>query len=176
MVDKPTMTQSEYARHRGKSRQYISRLAQRGILVLRAGQVDVAASDAVLDDRPVDVAPAGPAPARMVGGDPVRPPVGDGVQQQTSFAQARTVDQVYRARLRKLEFEAKEKKLIPAAEAEAGWSEAGIAIRDAVMGLAPRVSNRLPAEWRAELTAVLNDECRKILRLLSDDIRNRKTL
>src|SRR5581483_10871725 len=49
------VTQAEYARHRGKSRQYISRLARAGVLVMRGGKVDVAASDAVLDDRPEPV-------------------------------------------------------------------------------------------------------------------------
>jgi len=164
------MSQSDFARHRGKSRQYVSKLAKAGVLILRGGKVDVRASDAVLDDKPIVIEAAEPAPAAAV-----RPPLGDGGQQSTSFAQARTVDQVYKAKLRKLQFETQERKLIPLAEVEAGWSEAGIAIRDAVMGLAPRVCNRLPAEWRAELSAVLDDEARKVLRLLSDDIRNRKT-
>jgi hypothetical protein len=31
------MTQAEYARHRAKSRQYISRLAKAGVLVMRGG-------------------------------------------------------------------------------------------------------------------------------------------
>jgi hypothetical protein len=48
------MTQAEYARHRGKSRQYISQLAKAGVLVMRGGKVDVRASDTVLDDKPVD--------------------------------------------------------------------------------------------------------------------------
>lgn len=165
------MSQSDFARHRGKSRQYVSKLAKAGVLILRGGKVDVRASDAVLDDKPIAVEPADPVPTAAV-----RPPLGDGAgQQSTSFSQARTVDQVYKAKLRKLQFETQERKLISLAEVEAGWSEAGIAIRDAVMGLAPRVCNRLPAEWRAELSVVLDDEARKVLRLLSDDIRNRKT-
>ena len=64
------MTQAEYARHRAKSRQYISRLAKAGVLVMRGGKVDVAASDAVLGDRPepvserVAAAPVETAPTR----------------------------------------------------------------------------------------------------------------
>jgi hypothetical protein len=44
------VSQAEYARHRGKSRQTINRLAEAGVLVMRGGKVDGAASDAVLDD------------------------------------------------------------------------------------------------------------------------------
>lgn len=47
------VSQAEYARHRKVNRSYISRLAKAGVLVIRHGKVDVAASDAVLDDRPV---------------------------------------------------------------------------------------------------------------------------
>jgi hypothetical protein len=46
------MTQAEYARHRNKSPQYIGKLYKAGILVMRGRLVDVAASDAVLDDKP----------------------------------------------------------------------------------------------------------------------------
>lgn len=63
------MTQAQCAEHRGVSRQYISNLAKRGVLVMCGRLVDVQASDAVLDDKPEPQAAAG--------------------QQPTSFAQAR---------------------------------------------------------------------------------------
>jgi len=46
------MNQAEYARHRNKSPQYIGKLYKAGILLMRDRLVDVAASDAVLDDKP----------------------------------------------------------------------------------------------------------------------------
>src|SRR5579871_6309236 len=70
------LSQADYARHRGKSRQYISRLARAGVLVLRGGKVDVEASDAVLDDRPE------PVSERVAAGGVASP--------GTTFAQART--------------------------------------------------------------------------------------
>ena len=48
------MSQADYARHRNVNRSHINRLAKRGILVLRGKLIDVAACDAVLDDKPVD--------------------------------------------------------------------------------------------------------------------------
>jgi hypothetical protein len=65
------MTQAEYARHRNKSPQYIGKLYKAGILVMRGRLVDVAASDAVLDDKPSEKttmdgqAPASHAQARL---------------------------------------------------------------------------------------------------------------
>jgi len=50
--------------------------------------------------------------------------------------------------------------------------ETGVKYRDAVMGLTSRVCNRLPAEWRRELSAVLDDEIRRMLTALSDEIRS----
>jgi hypothetical protein len=87
------MTQAEYARHRGKSRQYISRLAKAGVLVMRGGKVDAPASDAVLDDRPEPV-------SERVAAAPIETaPTG------TTFAQAKTADMVFKARLRKIEYD-----------------------------------------------------------------------
>ena len=90
------MTQAEYARHRNKSPQYIGKLYKAGILVMRGRLVDVAASDAVLDDKPSGTTTMdGQAPA--------------------SYAQARLADMVFRAKLRRLEFETRQGKLIEAA-------------------------------------------------------------
>src|ERR1035441_9839405 len=80
------MTQAEYARHRNKSPQYIGKLYKAGILVMRGRLVDVAASDAVLDDKPSEK-------TTMDG------------QPPASYAQARLADMVFRAKLRRLEFD-----------------------------------------------------------------------
>lgn len=111
------MTRAEYARHRGKSRQYISQLAKAGVLIMRGGKIDVRATDLVLDDRPVDdvTEPPGATPATPVA--PVMPasrPAADslGGQAGASFGQARTIEMVFRAKLRRLEFETKQGRLI----------------------------------------------------------------
>jgi hypothetical protein len=78
------MTQAQYARHRNQSPQYIGELAEAGVLVMGGRLVDVAATDAVLDDKPQER----PAP--------------DG-QQPASYAQAKLADMVFRGKLRRLE-------------------------------------------------------------------------
>ena len=90
------MTQAEYARHRNKSPQCIGKLYKAGILVMRGRLVDVAASDAVLADKPS-------GKTTMDG------------QPPASYAQARLADMVFRAKLRRLEFETRQGKLVKAA-------------------------------------------------------------
>jgi len=136
------MTMAEYSRHRNVNRSYISRLAQRGILVLRGRLVDVSASDAVLDDRPVDVAPEEPA----VSPQPRQAPDSLGAQPTSSYAQAKTVDMVFRARLRKLEFEARQRKLVDAEAARKTIGDAGRTVRDGILGIPDRLAATLAAE------------------------------
>ena len=61
---------------------------------MRGRMVDATASDAVLDDKPVER------------------PVPDGQQPPTSYAQARLADMVFRAKLRRLEFDTRQGKLV----------------------------------------------------------------
>jgi len=91
----PVISQTEYARHRGKSRQYISRLAKAGVLVMRNGKVDVATSDAVLDDRPVAIEPTETVPTAQPRTGPGTPS-----QQPTSYAQVKLAETVYRANVK----------------------------------------------------------------------------
>ena len=138
------MTQAEYARHRRKSRQYISQLAKAGVLVMRGGKIDVRATDTVLDDKPVDEVHEAPtaataSPAR-VGGEPL-PQAGG-----ASFGQARTIEMVFRAKLRRLEFETKQARLIEAEAVRKTVAEAVRTIRDGILGLPDRLATVLAAE------------------------------
>jgi len=90
------IAQAEYARHRNSSPQYIGKLYDAGILVTRGRRVDVAATDAVLEDKPVEkAAPDGQAPS--------------------NYAQERLADMVFRAKVRRLEFDILQGKLVEAA-------------------------------------------------------------
>jgi hypothetical protein len=151
------MTQAEYARHRGKSRQYISRLAKAGVLVMRAGKVDVASSDAVLDDRPepvservtatpTDVAPAG-----------------------TTFAQAKTADMVFKAKLRKMEYDVRMGKLVEAELVKQRWSAVLRLIVDRILAWPNRLAPEVAAltDERQVREAILREA-----RALINDLRS----
>ncbi len=164
------MTQAEYARYRKVHRSYINRLAKRGILVLRGKLVDVAASDAVLDDRPVDVEP-GPS----VNSGQQRPP-GEAVSAApSSFAQARTAEMIYKAKLRKLEFETKSGKLVATDEVKAQWFRLVRDIRDKLLAVPAKLAPQLAALTDVrQVRELLDVEVEAILKGLQDDIRYRR--
>ena len=87
------MTKAEYARHRKVSKPYITKLAQNGVLVMRNGKVDVAATDIVLDDKPVeDVEPPPPVQQPVPASAPALAsrPAGESLGQAgTSFGRHR---------------------------------------------------------------------------------------
>ena len=175
-----SLTSTQLAAALGISRQRVNELGRKGKIHREAdGNWDPAKVAAALG-RNLDLHHVSPARDGQRPAPPVspEPPSGDFRQPRLgagTFADAQL--QHERAKAVKATLEAKRLsgELVPAAEAEAAWAAAGIMIRDAVMGLGARVTNRLPAEWRAELHTVLDDEVRKLLRLISDAIRNRKT-
>lgn len=164
------MTQAEYARYRKVNRSYINRLAKRGILIMRGKLVDVAASDAVLDDRPVDVEPSSPvntgqqrSPGEAVGAAP------------SSFAQARTAEMIYKAKLRKLEFETKSGKLVGTDEVKAQWFRLARQVRDKLLAVPAKLAPQLAALTDVrQVRELLDGEIEGILKGLQDDIRYRR--
>jgi len=166
------MTQAEYARHRNVNRSYINRLAKRGILVMRGRLVDVAASDAVLDDKPIDVEPHESVP----GPQPRTPPESLGGPAGSSFAQARTAEMVFRARLRKLEFETKSGKFLPSDEVKVKWYTLARQIRDKLLALPAKLAPQLAALSEArEIRDLLDAEIVAILKSLQEEIRYQRS-
>ena len=141
------MSKVEYARHRGVSPSYITKLLQNGILVMRGKKVDVRATDKVLDDKPLpaieepEPEPVRTAPSRSAFGE--AQPAG---QQRTSYAEARTIKMVFDAKLARLQFETKQGKLIEAEAVRLRISEHVRALRDGLLGLPDRLSSTLAAE------------------------------
>ncbi len=164
------MTKSEYAKHRGVSKPYITKLAKNGVLVLRGGKVDVRASDTVLDDKPVeDVDP--PAQSSPAGSPPraVAEPLG---QAGASFGQARTIEMVFRAKLRRLEFETKQGRLIEAEAVRKTVADAVRSLRDGILGLPDRLATVLAAESDSKKVHVtLKTELSRELEALANAIR-----
>ena len=142
------MTQAEYARHRNKSPQYIGKLYKAGVLVMRGRLVDAVASDAVLDDKPVERS----AP--------------DSQQPATSYAQAKLADMVFRAKLRRLEFETRQGKLIEAAIVKERWAAILVTLKERILAVPGKlaaltderqVREALKREMSALLKAVHSD-------------------
>ena len=86
------MTQAQYARHRNKSPQYIGKLYKAGILVMRGRWWTWR--------RPTPCSTTSRPEKTTMDGQP-----------PASYAQARLADMVFRAKLRRLEFEIRQGKL-----------------------------------------------------------------
>ena len=143
-------SKQEYARHRGVSHQYIGKLAKSGVLVMRGKKVDFRASDMVLDDKPVDdVEPPPVVPARIAQ-MPSRPPADPPAQPGATFGEARRIEMVFRAKLRRLEFETKQGRLIEAEAVRRRIAEHVRALRDGLLGLPDRISSSIAAETGME--------------------------
>jgi hypothetical protein len=142
---------------------------------MRGRLVDVVASDAVLDDRPVDVdeSPAAPTAGHKLAPQPV-PAALDGESQQpaaTSFATARTVDMICRARLRKLELDERQKKLVDTTAVRRTISDAVRALRDGILGIPDRLAATLAAEAdQKTVAATLKTELSRELEGLANAI------
>ncbi len=87
-----------------------------------------------------------------------------------TYSQAQARKETSLADLRELELKEKRGELISMADVEAQWSELAVNLRDGIRGISARVANRLPAEWRREIVAVIDDEARQLLTALSDEI------
>jgi hypothetical protein len=151
------MTKAEYAKHRGVSKPYITKLAKNGVLVLRGGKVDVAATDTVLDDKPVDdVDPPPPMQQPVGAAPPARPADGLG-QGGASFGPARTIEMVFRAKLRRLEFETKQGKLIEAEDSPA--PSAGVQFSLWLDRRGRRGNDEVRRVWRTQGSALYRMPC-----------------
>ena len=154
------LSQAEYARHRKTSRQYISRLAKAGVLVMRNGRVDVAASDAVLDDRPEKASEAVTSAPAEAG------------PQTTSYAQAKLADMVFRAKLRRLEFETRSGKFLLADDVKVKWFGLSRTIRDKALALPAKLAPQLAALSDVrEVRDLLEAEVTAFLRGVQEEIR-----
>ena len=161
------ITQAAYARHRKVSRSYVSRLAGRGILVMRGKLVDVAASDAVLDDKPVDfdVPEATAAGTKPVVDGAAGPPA-------TSFAQARTADMVFRAKLRKLEHDVRVGKLVEADLVKQRWAVIYVAIKERILSWPNRIAPEVtPLTDERQVRDVMMREARALIGDLKTDVQ-----
>jgi hypothetical protein len=148
------MTQAEYARHRNKSPQYIGKLYKAGVLVMRGRLVDAVASDAVLDDKPVE---------RYVP---------DSQQPATSYAQAKLADMVFRAKLRRLEFETRQGKLIEAAIVKERWAAILVMLKERVLAVPDKLAPEVTALTDERLVRdALKREMHALLKTVHSDIQ-----
>lgn len=177
------MTQAEFARHRGVSRQMVGKwVGQKKIVLLEKPDgskvIDAAAADLALDGSIERVterlamrqAVAAPAPADDAADaddddDSSDPAARAGVSRGgAGLTRAKTATEVFRARLAQLEYEKRIGSVCDSAEVEAQTFALFRRLRDRLLSLPALVAPRLAAapDERA-LRTIVDDEMRKIL-------------
>lgn len=172
------LTQKQYARRRGWSKQYVNQLVKQGRIPLIDGMIDPVAADAALAQN------RDPARERRFstngfskdGAAPATASVSAGPTQGT-FVKARTVREHYRALRERLEYEQLAGKVLPREEVQDAAFTIGRAVRDGLDVAARRIGEVVASKFgvnEAEAIDVVESEMRKTLeefaRNLSDPV------
>ncbi|MGE0650270.1 MAG: hypothetical protein AB7P12_00765 [Alphaproteobacteria bacterium] len=178
------ITQAEWARRGGFSRQYVSRLVKRGVVRLIDGRVDPAQADAALvalreparQPRRTGGSKAEPARRTLLqdsrGGEPLALPQGGDLP--TLLLKTRIKSEVERARLLEIKAKVEAGKYIDADEVKvAAFNKARI-VRDALLSIPDRLAAVLAAETDAQKAhALIAAEIRQALEELTGGPENR---
>ncbi len=93
-------------------------------------------------------------------------------QAGASFGQARVADMVYRAKLRKLEFETRQGKLIEAELVGQRWSGILVMLKDRVLGVPDKLAPEVAALTdERQVRDVLRREMHLLLKVLNQEVR-----
>ncbi len=155
----PLVTKSDYARLRGCSPAYISKLLKSGRITEVDGKIDVEAANSSLE-RHADPARAltRKSPPTKPKGSPPEPVSGP------SYASARAAHEAIKARMAKMEFDRRSGELVSVDKVKRQAARAGRVIRDAMLSIPDRISAVLAVEsderrvhdlLDAEITAAL---------------------
>ena len=170
------VSQAEFARQNGWSRQYVAKLIQQGRIKLVKGKIDPVAAKQAVEQlaEPSTVlresAQDKPEPSRTTS--VVSSPSSASLPQQgktVDYATARTMREAYRAKMARLDYEEREGKLVEAVKVREDAFQTGRIVRDGLLGIPDRMADVLAAESNpAEVRRILMDELELILVKLSD--------
>jgi hypothetical protein len=164
------ISQAEYARRRGFSKQYVGQLVARGKITLVNGLVDATAADQALAQ---SHDPARYATRPMQPDPPMHDPAAPGLQH--SFAKARTIREHFRALREKLDYETTTGTLIPRQAVEAAGAELGRIVRDEIIAAAGPAATALAQQYPAisqhAVQAVILDHLSQALHRIAEQAR-----
>jgi len=104
-----------------------------------------------------------------------KPPAAEpkaGREDNRSLSEAQRHREWIRAKKEQLQLDKLEGQLIDRDAVEHNWADIAMRTQNAVMGIPAQIVNRLPAEWRRDVLTAAEDETRKVLTALSNEIRS----
>jgi len=141
----PLVSIRGYAKHRGVSHTAVEKAVKQGRIRTVDGKIDVEQADRDWNRHSSPVNAPGGAPRAAASPEPL--------VAGPSFAQSRAVREAYEARLAKLTWEERVKKLINADEVRVSAYNFSRMMRDRLLNVPDRVMGAVLAEIRAALTA-----------------------
>ena len=177
------VSQSEFARQNGWSRQYVAKLVQQGRIKLEGGKIDPVAAKRVIAQLAEPSTALREKAQEQVREKPEPSHVASVVsnQHQTAlpqqsktvdYAAARTMREAYRAKMARLDFEEREGKLIDATKVKEEAFQVGRMVRDGLLAIPDRMADVLAAETDAEkVKRLLQEELETVLTQLNTDAR-----
>lgn len=171
------MTQAQYARHRGVSRQAVLKAVRSGrIRADQEGRIDPEAADASWLQNTDPTKPSNSVGGNPHGAVPRRHRSSGGERMFSPSAPdyhfSRAVRETYLARLVRLEYERKTGKLIDAEESRRAAYQDNRRVRDLLLALPERLAAQLAAcADPVECRRLLTDEIRRVCEELSDEPR-----
>ena len=172
------ITQAEWARRRGFSRQYVGRLVKRGVVRLTDGKVDPAQADAALAAVREPARPprrrggpkGGPSGEELTagnsGGEPLLLPQGGDLP--TLLLKTRIKSEVERSRLLEIKAKVEAGKYVDADEVKVAAFNRARIVREALLNIPDRLAAVLAAETEAQkVHALIAAEIRQALEELT---------
>jgi hypothetical protein len=169
------VTQAELGRRLGVSRQYIGQLVKAGKLVLVGRKLDAGRAMKILKGladpaRPRKKQAVKPAPGREVVDDPEAAII-RGEKRAPTFAEAKTMKEVYFAKMARLKYQEESGKLIDKSEVERQAQGVGMVVRQNLLSLPARVMDQLAFEDDPrEINAILDGEIREVLKMMAEEL------
>ena len=153
------LTPSEWARHKGFSRQYAAKLIKQGTIRLNGGKVDTVQAESALA--------ALREPLRQVSSD--EPLESGGQNLSTLLLKSRIKTEVERGKLLEIRARAESGKLVSADEVKIAAFRRARIVRDGMLNLPDRLAAILAAEHDAtKVHTLMTTEIRTVLVELSD--------
>lgn len=160
------LSQSEFAKRQGWSRQYVGKLVKSGKIKLVSGKIDPEQAQAAIKSQSE---PSAELRAKPRSGSTL-PSAPTDSRQAVDFVTARTMREAFKAKMAKMEYEEKAGKLTDASKVKAEAFRAGRIVRDSLLGIPDRLSDVLAAEQDpVQVRQLLIDELESILNELSSN-------
>lgn len=164
------ISQSELARRLGVSRQYIYKLVKQGKLQRVDGKIDFVAATETLKHL---ADPARPRKTKDLPDDPA-PAAPSDASRAPTFAEAKTMKEVFNAKLARLRFEEESGKLIEKADIEDKARDIAVIVKESLLMIPNKLMEQLAVESDPrEIHVMLDREIREILAEMANQIKRR---